>query len=341
MIEIGYSTTGETVEMYSNDNVLYDYLLRNADYDYTMITANTEYPFDPTSVWDNDTLLLAEFKNNCNASNVNFSVVNTSELLVKRKKKSVIEPWTIVYVQTVNKPDDFKFVIYDRYAAAHTTYEYAITPLINGIQGETTIVEVYSDFDGDRLVDANVCYKNLTEVDFSHSRYNATETVNTITGKYPYLVNNSENNYEYGSYSSIFLDIECGKTDYDDDFEYRKKMVDWLTNHRAKILKRFTGENFLIKVNGDVSTDNGEHYLLPKTKFDWVEIGNWQDNNDLYMCGLSDVSPNWYTLVNSTVDTDYNNLFPENNIDTSVLRWKLLGSDGNIPSDNSLEWGLL
>lgn len=341
MIELGYSTAGETVEMYSNNNSLYNYLLRNADYDYTMITTNIEYPFEPTSTWTYDTLLLAEFQNNCNASNVDFSVENTSELLVKRRKKNSMK-WYVVHVQAISSSKDFNFITYDRFAAANTLYEYAIVPIINYAQGEQMVQEVFSDFCGDRILDKTIGYKNIVEDTFDYSRYNSTSTVNTMMGKYPYVVSNSENNYDHGSYSSIFLQIRCDKEqeEYMEDFEYRKNLVDYLTNHKAKVLKRFTGEIFAIKVDGDVSMNNGDHYMLPKTSFNWIEIGNTESNKDMYELGLSDVIPEWANLVNSTDNTDYSNLLPSNDIDASVLRWQLIGTT-NIPNNNSLTWNLL
>ena len=341
MIVLGHSETNETVEMYSNDNPLNNYLLRNADYDYTMITTNTEYPFEPTSTWNYDTLLLAEFKNNCNASNVDFSVENTSELLIKRRKKNSMK-WYVVHVQPISSPNDFNFIVYDRFASANTLYEYAIVPIINYAQGEQMTQEVFSDFYGVRILDKTIGYKNIVEDEFSYSRYNSTSTVNTMMSKYPYVVSNSENNYDHGSYSSVFLQIRCDKQqeDYMEDFEYRKNLVDYLTNHKAKVLKRFTGEIFTIKVDGDVSMNDGEHYMLPKTSFNWIEIGDTESNKDMYELGLSDVLPEWGDLVNSTNDTDYSNLLPSNNIDTSVLRWQLIGST-NIQNNNSLTWNLL
>lgn len=342
LITLGYSATNETIEMYSNNFTLTNLLLRNAEYDYCMITQDTIYPVMPTSQWTYDTLLLAEFQNNCNASNVDFSVENTSELLMKRRKKDSTDPWYIVHVQSIQSSDDFNFITYDRFAAANTFYEYAIVPIINGAQGEIITQEVFSDFYGIRLLDKNICYKNIVEDTLSYKRFNSTGVVNTMAGKYPYVINNSENNYNYGSLSTIFLQIKCNKEqeEYMEDFEYRRKLIDFLTNHKAKVLKKFTGEIFLIKVDGDVSMDDGDSYMMPTTSFEWLEIGDTESNADMYSLGLSDVLPDWYNLVNSTADVGYNNLMPSIDIDTSILRWKLVGST-NIPNNNNLTWNLL
>lgn len=341
MIELGYSATGETIEMYSNDNTLYNYLLANADYDYSMITKNTEYPFEPTSEWTLDTLLLAEFKNNCNASNVDFSVENTSELLIKRRKKDSLR-WYVVYVQSISSSKDFNFIAYDKFASANTLYEYAITPIINGAQGETITQELFSDFCGDRILDADICYKNIVKDNLSYSRYNGTSVVNTMMGKYPYVINNSENNYNHGSYSTTFLRVECDReqADYMKDFQYRSELVDFLTNHKAKVLKKFTGEIFVISVDGDVSMSAGDFYMLPETSFNWVEIGDSESNKDMYELGLNNVVPEWYDLVNSINGVNYSNLLPANDVDTSVLRWQLING-ANVPNNNSLTWNLL
>ena len=342
MIVLNYSATNETIEMTSNDYTLTNLLLRSAEYDYCIITKDITYPVMPASQWTYDTLLLAEFKNNCNAGNVDFSVENTSELLIKRRKKDSTDPWYIVYVQSIESSDDFNFITYDRFAAANTLYEYAIVPIINGAQSETMTQEVFSDFYGIKLLDKNICYKNVVEDTLSYKRFHETGIVNTMVGKYPYVINNSENNYNYGSLSTTFLQIECGKNqdEYMADFEYRNRFVSYLTNHRAKVLKKFTGEILLIKVNGDVSMNDEGFYLLPNTSFDWIEIGDTESNSDMYNLGLNDVLPDWYNLVNSTTGINYGNLFPSSDIDTSVLRWKLAGST-NIPNNNSLTWNLL
>ena len=341
MIVLGYSATSETIEMDSNDYTLTNLLLRNAEYDYCMITKDTTYPVEPTSEWTLDTLLLAEFKNNCNASNVDFSVENTSELLIKRRKKNSMKLY-VVHVQPISSSKDFNFIVYDRFAAANTLYEYSIAPIINYAQGEQITQEVFSDFCGERILDKTIGYKNIVDDTLSYSRYNSTSTVNTMMGKYPYVVNNSENNYSHGSYSTIFLQIECDKRqeDFMEDFEYRRKLVDYLTNHKAKVLKKFTGEIFVIKVDGDVSMSNGKHYMLPETSFNWIEIGDSESNKDMYELGLSDVPSEWEDLVNSTNNTNYSNLLPSNEYDTSVLRWQLINGT-NVPNNNSLTWNLL
>lgn len=341
MIILGYSEVNESSEMYSNDYTITDLLLSNTEYDYCMITKDTTYPIEPVHEWDYNTLLLAEFQNNCNASNVDFSIENTSHILVKRRKKDTMK-WYVVHVQSITNAKDFNFTIYDRFASANTLYEYAITPVINGVQGETMTQEVFSDFCGIKILDKNICYKNIVKDTLDYNRYNSTSTVNTMIGKYPYVINNSENNYSHGSLTTTFLRIECNKSqeDYMSDFQYRSELVDYLTNHKAKVLKRFTGEIFVISVDGDVSMNSNDSYLLPETSFNWIEIGDSESNKDMYELGLSDVEPEWYDLVNSTTSINYSSLLPSTDVDTSVLRWQLINGT-NIPNNNSLTWNLL
>lgn len=67
--------------------------------------------------------------------------------------------------------------------------------------------------------------------------------------------------------------------------------MDWLTNKKAKILKLDNGSAKLIRVIGSpVETDSGLPELK-KIQFDFVAIGDADNEKDLYKNNLSNVEP--------------------------------------------------
>ena len=64
-------------------------------------------------------------------------------------------------------------------------------------------------------------------------------------------------------------------------------MKDWLTNGEAKIIKMEDGREWLVSVDGNVEEDESEHIDKVGISFDFVQIGDYNNTDDLSANGLT------------------------------------------------------
>ena len=98
----------------------------------------------PTS-WNFYTLLYGKFNGNLLAGNIDFAVSEVDVLRVKRRIKGDTL-WTILYEKTVSTQDDLNILYYDKTTRANTTYEYAIVPVFDQIEGTKYSKEIITNF---------------------------------------------------------------------------------------------------------------------------------------------------------------------------------------------------
>lgn len=183
----------------------------------------------------------------------------------------------------------------DYYAIGRNSqYEYAVAPVANGIELGYVKTEVVSDFDGAIITDGDKVYHILLEPKVeSTEKVRSTSVIETMGNKYPYLFSGSEANYYTGHFSGVGIRFDNNMEDFDINGgnEFRDELSAWLTNSKAKLLKMWDGRRWLIGVNGNVSLSCSEHYDKGVLEFDFVELGDVEDERDMYNNGLSEYQP--------------------------------------------------
>lgn len=183
----------------------------------------------------------------------------------------------------------------DYYAIGRNSqYEYAVAPVANGIELGYVKTEVISDFDGAIITDGDKVYHILLEPKVeSTEKVRSTSVIETMGNKYPYLFSGSEANYYTGHFSGVGIRFDNNMEDFDINGgnEFRDELSAWLTNSKAKLLKMWDGRRWLIGVNGNVSLSCSEHYDKGVLEFDFVELGDVEDERDMYNNGLSEYQP--------------------------------------------------
>lgn len=318
MTILGFSYFGslDTVAVTPTDATKDTYVaVRNAVYDNVYITRDVTSPLtDPVpEEWDVDTILYAKFDYGLNAGNLEYSTDTLDTMLLKRREQGTFK-WITIYVKPVGEEDDLNINGYDYYNAAKTTYEYAVVPVYQGIEGKYNIYSVESDFAGLFVAEKDKVYgaENTnpenrliygTEIDAAvdYQRNAPSATVELINAKYPKYVSNSIANYDSGTAKGEFVLIECPNTYYDlGGYPFRKAILDFLTDKKPKILKYETGKIWMINVTG-APTNTGKDELISFRRdisFEWVEVGDYLSERDLYYSGLSDI-PSEYWSNNS------------------------------------------
>ena len=261
--------------------------LSNGIYDDLFVTKNISSP--PIRQWDFDTILWAKFNGDFHAGNVSYTMSQISGVRIKRRKKGSYV-WTILVDIPVRKVEDLEFERFDRYAQARTTYEYTLTPLLGSTEGNMNINSIESDFDGMFIMEAKQGFETDLEIRVETQRNHPSSVVNPLGGKYPFVIYNSEQNYDSGSATGLFAlrNVENCDWDFDQSFIYRNQLNDFLANNRPKFLKLYDGRAWIVSVIDVITESESEHPDLILTTFQWVEVGKVDSSQDLYDNGLTD-----------------------------------------------------
>ena len=256
------------------------------------------------------------------------------KVLVKRQDlMDVTGVWLTLGSLAVASADDLNFTYIDFTNQHGATYVYAIVPVIQQnqggvtveIEGEYTISEpVESCFDGVFLCDQTGIQKFVAGVGYGDAtRHQAVGVIETIGGKYPIVVSNSNMNYNSGSVTAYsigdglytqnrsqslaFLVSDTGQYINTDTDEYivvsimdvqrldrqsirklRQTIEQFLVNKKAKILKDWNGNIWIVMITDNISITWTNDWGMGITTLDmpWTEIGDATNQNDLIDCGI-------------------------------------------------------
>jgi len=251
---------------------------------------------DITDEWDYNTKINADFDGKFDAGNTGFSLRNTDHVVIKRRELGSTQ-WVAIYVKEISKISDFDISFIDKYARSGVEYQYSVSSYTNGIENSFIIDNVYSEFDGYYITDKDCLYGTIYDVDGCDTSRNTTNQVlQLLNSKYVSVVSNSEANYESGSITGDFiqLDNQTEEVKRNEGLLYRTQLKDRLTNKKPLILKISDGRIWMIKVTGSPTDSQNGHRDLRSITFEWVEVGNINDMRALYENGLSDVDSRWW-----------------------------------------------
>ena len=277
----------------SNVESINNVKLTNAIFEHFNVTQNinTEINTNIPTAWDYDTILDANFENNLNAGNVDFLVEQISAIKIKRRVQGTFD-WLTLATIPINSVNDLNFVFNDLLNKNGVQYEYAFVPIIENVEGNYIIDTVFSQFNGVFIGDAQNIYKFLYEVAYgSNSRNQQVGIFEVLGQQYPVFVANGSLSYESGSVTATILN---------DDFEttgvinrtaitQQKDIIkDFLTNKKAKILKDWNSNEWLCIVNSNINVTYKSNYGMgiPSIQFDWTQIGDASNQQDLYKNGI-------------------------------------------------------
>ena len=228
-----------------------------------------------------------------------------TNLLVKRQDvDDVSGNWLTLYSQPITQASDMDFTFIDFLNQYGKTYKYALVPLLTQTQsgvevevegGYTVSDEVQSIFDGVFIADSTGLQKCKANVGYGNVDMN--QTVGTITpigAKYPVVITNSKNQYHNGSISGTIVPDDYyynGNLSRIDMVNKRNELEQFLTNKRAKIIKDWNSNIWLVMImdNIDCSFDNNYGMGIVTFNANWLEVGDPTNQQDLYNAGLINV----------------------------------------------------
>lgn len=277
----------------SNVNNISNIRLSNAIFNHFNVTSNTSTPLSTTipTNWDYDTILNADFSGNLDAGNVDFLIEQISAIKIKRRVQGEFN-WITLATIPINTIDDLTFAFNDLLNKSNTTYDYALVPMIENIEGQYIINSVLSQFNGVFIGDSSTIYKFFYELKYSNNKRNQQVGIFEVLGKkFPVFVANGDLSYETGSVTATILNDDFEQTGIIDRTaitQQKDAIKDFLTNKKAKILKDWNGNIWLVIVNSDVGVTYKSNFGMgiPVINFEWTEIGDAESQQDLYSNGI-------------------------------------------------------
>lgn len=265
--------------------------ITNGIFDRLFLTRNIYEQAEVFPGWDYDTIFDARFNGDLTAGNIAYAIGQISSIRVKRKRADSFS-WITLFEIPIHGTEDLFFERYDRYAANGVKYEYALVPVIGTQEGYVNKNEITPQFVGCFIYEKENGY--VTDLEISKgtiSRHKETNTVTTLSGKYPFVINNGESDYDSGSFSMMFLPKDATK-EYTTEggYRYREEIKDFLNDGKPKILKLTDGRTWMVMIVGSIEEDNSYVENCVHTSFSWVEVGNPESSSDLYNNDFIDVN---------------------------------------------------
>jgi len=228
-----------------------------------------------------------------------------TNLLVKRQDiDDVSGNWLTLYSQPITQASDMDFTFIDFLNQYGKTYKYALVPLLTQTQsgvevevegGYTVSDEVQSIFDGVFISDSTGSQKCKANVGYGNVNMNqSVGSITPIGSQYPIIVTNSNNRYHNGSISGMIVPDDYyynGNLSRIDMVNKRNELEQFLTNKRAKIIKDWNSNIWLVMImdNIDCSFDNNYGMGIVTFNANWLEVGDPTNQEDLQATGLVDV----------------------------------------------------
>lgn len=249
--------------------------------------------FSVPDVWDEETYLHAKFNGTLYSGNADFGVENTTNIIVKRRKKGTYK-WFPFIALDADDSEDYNFIVVDPYAASGATYEYAVVPIINGVEGEYSIAECKVNFDDLVIIDKDETFSTKFDIKYSQQKNNTSSSVLPIESRYPSKVSNAVNDYYTGNISATFLEIENGEIKTTNVTQYVEKVLDFLNNRKIKFIKEPNGKCWVASIGNAIPDDCSNHHDVHTISFDFEEVGSTTSNEDMNKFGLLDIGQEWW-----------------------------------------------
>ena len=228
-----------------------------------------------------------------------------TNILVKRQDVADVSgTWLTLHSQPITQASDMNFTFIDFLNQYGKTYKYALVPLLTQTQsgvevevegGYTVSDKVQSVFDGVFIADSTSSQKCKANVGYGNVDMNqVVGSIMPIGAKYPIVITNSQNQYHNGSISGTIVPDDYyfnGNLSRIDMVNKRNELEQFLTNKRAKIIKDWNGNIWLVMIMDNVSCTFNNNYGMGIVNFstNWVEVGDPTNQQDLQATGLIDV----------------------------------------------------
>ena len=278
--------------------------LSNGMYDELFVTNDVESELTETiqQEWDFNTILHATFDGNALAGNINWVIDSISDIAIKRRKVGEFK-WITLETKKVNSFDDFSIVGIDKTAAPNFEYEYAVIPILNGIEGNYSSALPLKVISNSLVVlDKDETWATVVTDGFCDEVCNVPNSIiDTMNDIYPTIISNTSANYKTITVNCQFLPTNedgCLEPVTDSTIpaitSNNNKFMAFLNNKKPKLLKNLDGRIWLVYITTPPTNSADGSYLMRKITFGCTEIGDINSEEDLYYAGLITATEEWW-----------------------------------------------
>ena len=278
--------------------------LSNGIYDDLFVTKDVKSELSETipQEWDFDTILHATFDGNTLAGNINWTVESVSDIAIKRRKVGEFK-WITLETKEINSIEDFSIVGVDKTAAPNFEYEYAVVPVLNGIEGNYSSAPILKVVSNSLVVlDRDEIWATVITDGFCDEVCNVpNSTITTMNDIYPTIISNTSANYKTITVNCQFLPSNedgCVEPVTDSTTpaitSNNNKFMAFLNNRKPKLLKNLDGRIWLVYITTPPTNAADGTYLLRKINFGCTESGDINSEEDLYYAGLITATEEWW-----------------------------------------------
>lgn len=282
----GYEHGGSVWDTPVCTDMMDELIVSEGTYDHIRVDLNTSIP-NTTVInenWDITTVLNAGFNGDLDAGSIGAEGFTVTDIMMYRTV-SGSDKWEPL-TDFAYDPDYNLYEYIDRYVQNGTTYQYAIVPVANNVQGDM----LKSDdetvrYEGIFLTDKNDNKRLEFDIELGDITHNTSSAVlNPIDSVYPMIVTN-QMRYRTGTLTTLPLSkatVAMHGADVDGLAEQlnRERWIDFLTNGKAKVLRMDSGVSILVQTSNPVeSHKEGRLRDLASISFDYTEFGKLNFDN--------------------------------------------------------------
>lgn len=269
--------------------------LTNGVYQFWDLTNNIDIPFSlDKSDWNNNTIMNCDFNDNINAGNINYDIdVVEKAIITKKYTNKKAKNGFIVYSTNVDNEEDITFETYDNFVSSNSIIDYNLILQIKDV-GEIIIEtkQTMITFNSCFISDKYDIFKLYSAVTYSSNTQNVPISIQQPIGKkYPIVIKNAKTNYASGQISFLVLGENFDTTkriNRAEVVEQKDKIIEFLTNDLTKFYTDWNGNTKIITISGSptISYDSTYGNGIMSVSFDYVEQGDWTNQEDYYTSGL-------------------------------------------------------
>lgn len=276
----------------TNLNNISSVQIQNAIYEHIDISKNVSFSFT-TEIpkWDFDTIIDCDFETGIGAGNVDFTLGQLTSIKIKRRKKGDFS-WITIQEIPINSEADLNMVKFDYFVPSNEEFEWALVPILNGVEGQYIVGSLVTEFNGVFISDVTNTFRLDAKVSYEgRSSLQSVGQITPLGRRFPVVIKNGEADYEVGTVSgtllndSFFINGEINRKEIVDKIN---NFNSFLKNGKPKIIKDYNGNIWLCLVTSNISVsyDNNYGMGIASVSFDWTEQGKYDNEDDLYDNGL-------------------------------------------------------
>lgn len=241
--------------------------------------------------WGFQTVIDAKFQGDLEGGSVSGSGQVITAIRIQRQKEDEIV-WNDILQIDYSTGYQSYYTFTDKYIQNGISYRYALIPLSGNTLGYRQYSELITvDFDGVFFSDLTHNYRlyyNLELGDFEHNTPSSVQE--PLNSQYP-IVTYGTLDYIRGSVEALFLSASTiatnGNINIRSEKLERQELMNFMKNRKPKVLRNSDGNLLLVTIiDNPKETPNNQIRGIANVSFNFVEIGNVEDTDNLKTLGL-------------------------------------------------------